>query len=439
MQAGNNNNFPLAIELFERVAKEDPKHKGLWNNLGRAYLLTVSTRKLPTPSRSRSRSIPTMNTHTCFWAPHTKACSAMTKPLRSIRRPIEVSPLDASAHIGLGSLYSKLKRWNEAVPELEKAASLQDKNPLIQIALGQAYIATGQTDKGMAAFDKAIALSPTAVVWNNIAYSLAEQNVQLDRANQYSDAAINALETQLRDVNLDSLRQQDIFTANLLYAVWDTKGWVEYKRGNLDIAERYIRAAWNARPSGEVGLHLAEIAEKRGKKDEALTYYTDALAVESPSVEARSKLAELGVTGDLAPRIESAIAELKAQRTRTLAATGKGTGDFFVLASPAVNEQVRFVSGDAEIRGLAATVKAADLGMLFPDSSSVRALRRGTVSCGTVPAPQASKGKNSANKAAKVSSVGPPDAKATPAGKAELVTGPCTVELIPSGAVRSIE
>ena len=34
--------------------------------------------------------------------------------------------------------------------------------------------------------------------------------MQLERATQYSDAAINAIETQLRDVNLDSLRLQDI-------------------------------------------------------------------------------------------------------------------------------------------------------------------------------------------------------------------------------------
>src|SRR5208337_458737 len=37
-QAANNNNFTVAVDLFERVAAVDPKHKGLWNNLGRAYL-----------------------------------------------------------------------------------------------------------------------------------------------------------------------------------------------------------------------------------------------------------------------------------------------------------------------------------------------------------------------------------------------------------------
>ena len=34
--------------------------------------------------------------------------------------------------------------------------------------------------------------------------------MQLDRASNYADSAINALETQLRDVNLDNLRMQDL-------------------------------------------------------------------------------------------------------------------------------------------------------------------------------------------------------------------------------------
>ena len=244
---------------------------------------------------------------------------------------------------------------------------------------------------------------------------MRKQNVQLDRASQYSDAAINAIETQLRDVNLDSLRLQDVFAANLLYNVWDTKGWVEFKRGNLDEAERFIRAAWDAKSNGDIGLHLGEIAEKRGNKDEAIRYYLFALAGQSPSADARAKLAVLGVSGDLDSQIKKATAELKAMRTRKLTASGKGTGDFFVLASPANNQQVKFVSGDAEIKALADIVKAADLGIVFPESSSVRALRRGTVSCGTIPPPAASKGKPSPKKPAKGSTASAPESKAEPA------------------------
>ena len=429
VQAAKNSNFTLAIELFERVAQADPKHKGLWSNLGRAYLAENQYQKA---ADAFKKQIEVNSYDEYAYVSLGQAYEGMQRyddAIAHYQKAIEISPLDAYAHSSLGALYSKLKRWNEAVPELEKAASLQEKNALIQISLGQAYLATGQTDKGMTAFDRAIAESPTAVVWNNIAYALSEQDVQLERASQYSDAAINSLETQLSDVNLDNLRLQDLFIANLLYAVWDTKGWVEYKRGNLDVAERYIRAAWNSRPSGAVALHLGEIAEKRGNKDDAIRYYIFALAAESPSVEGRSRLAALGVTGDLDARIEGARSELKAQRTHKLSAIGKGSGDFFVLVSPAKNEQVKFVSGTADIKSLADQVKGDNLGIVFPDPSSVRALRRGTVNCGNLPPPTA-KSKSAGKKSDKQ-----PAAVAAP----QLLPGPCTIELLPSDEVRSVD
>ncbi len=439
LQAANNNNFTLAIELFERVAKADPKHKDLWNNLGRAYLADAQYQKaVDTFQKQLEANAYDEYAHTLLGQAY-EGMQKYDEALAQYKKAIEVSPLDGNAHSSLGLLYSKQKRWSEAVPELEKAVSLQEKNPLLQISLGQAYIASGQTDKGMAAFERAITLSPTAVVWNNIAYSLAEQDVQLERASQYSDAAINAIETQLRDVNLDSLRPQDLFTANLLYNIWDTKGWVEFKRGNLDIAERYIRASWDAKGNGDIAFHLGEIAEKRGNKDEAIGDYLYALTGQSPSIEARGHLAALGVSGDLDGQIKKASAELEAQRTHKLAASGKGTGDFFVLASPAKNEQVKFVTGDAEIKVLADIVKSADLGIVFPDPSSVRALRRGTVTCGTEAPTAASKGKAAAKKSAKPSAGTATETKDVPAAKQELLPGPCTVELLPSDLVRSIE
>lgn len=244
------------------------------------------------------------------------------------QKQLEVNPLDPYAHSSLGLFYSKLKRWNKAVPELEKAVFLQDKNPLPHISLGQAYIATGQPKKGMVSFARAIAISPTAVVWNNIAYSLAEQNVQLDRASQYSDAAINAIETQLRDINLDTLRLQAIGTTNLLYNVWDTKGWIEFQRGNLDTAERYILAAREATGSGGICEHLGEIAEKVGNKDAAIDYYVSSLTGASPGVEGRSRLAALGVAADLDSRIAKARAELQTMRTPEVQRLGQGNRRF---------------------------------------------------------------------------------------------------------------
>ncbi len=438
-EAMNNHNYALAIDLFQRVVKADPKHKGLWNGLGGAYL---SSNQYEQAAEAFKKQIE-INAYDEFAYNNLglayEAMQHYDDAIAQFQKQIEVNPLDPYAHSSLGLLYSKLKRWNEAVPELEKAVSLQEKNPLLQISLGQAYIASGQTEKGMAAFERAVALSPNPVVWNNIAYSLAEQKVQLDRANQYSDAAINAIETQLRDVNLDNLRLQDIGVANLLYNVWDTKGWVEFQRGNLDVAERYIRAAWEATGSGNICEHLGEIYEQRGNKDEAIHYYVLALVGLSPSVEARTRLAALGVSEDLDSRIEKARAELQALRAHKLDASGKGAGDFFVMVSPTKNDQIKFVSGDAEIKALADTVKSTNLEIVFPDPSSVHVLRRGTVKCGTLPPAPASKGKPHGKKAAEDKQREPAAARTEAVAKPELQPGPCSVELLFSDAVRSVD
>jgi len=436
MQAANNGNFPVAIDLFQRLAKADPKYKGLWNNLGGAYF---SINQYQQAADAFKKQIE-INAYDEFAYKNLgQAYEAMQQydaAIAQYQKQLEVSPLSPQAHANLGLVYSKLKRWNEAVPELEKAVSLQDKNPYLQIPLGQAYVATGQTEKGMTAFERAIALAPDQLTWNNIAYALAEQNVQLERASQYADAAISAIETRLRDVNLDNLRLQDIGIAQALYNVWDTKGWVEYQRGNLDVAENYIRAAWEATGNGTEAEHLGEIFEKRGNKDEAIHYYVLSLASRSPSEDARKRLAALGVTGNLDRRIEKGRAELVALRTRKLSATGKGTGDFFALVSPAKNEQVKFVSGDAEIKALADAVKSTNLDFKFPGPSSVRELRRGTVTCGVLPPAPAPNGKPGGKKGTKGND---PAATAEPAAKSEPFPGPCSIELLFSDSVRSID
>ena len=157
MQAMSNNNYALAIDLFQRVAKADPKHKDLWNNLGRAYLASNQYDQAVDAFKKQIE----INAYDEFAYNNLgltfEAMQRYDDAIAQFQKQIEVNPLDPYAHSSLGLLYSKLKRWNEAVPELEKAVSLQDKNPLLHVSLGQAYIATGQTEKGMASFDRAIA------------------------------------------------------------------------------------------------------------------------------------------------------------------------------------------------------------------------------------------------------------------------------------------
>jgi len=428
LQALKNNNLQLAVDLFQRAVQQEPKHKSAWNNLGRAYLGLNQNDQAIAALKKQIEINPydqyAYDNLGLAYEGESKYDDAITQ----FQKQMEINPLDPVAHGRLGQLYVKQKKFMDATPELEKAVELQPENALLQISLGQSYIATNQTEKGMAAFEKAISLAPVPVTWNNIAFSLAEQDVQLGRADKYVDAAINAVETQLRDVDLDNLRFQDLGTASFLYDLWDTKGWVEFKRGNLDLAEQYIAAAWQASGSGSIGEHLGEICEKRGDRDKAIHYYVLALADNSPSAEAQARLAALGVSKGLDQMVDQGRRELKQQRTIFLNKSAQGSAEFNLLISPSKVEQVKFVRGDAALNGLSQLLESTASGMKFPPTSSAHVPRRGVVSCGATQAASPTKSVKTAPKNA-------------PAlmDKPQRIAEPCTLELRPADSVRSLD
>jgi tetratricopeptide (TPR) repeat protein len=402
MQALTNQRYELAIDLLQKVVKLDPKYKSAWDNLGRAYLSLGKDDEAAQAFQKQIEINPydefAYNGLGLVYEQQSKYDLA----IKDFQKQIEINPLDQNAHANLGLLYVNQKRYADAVPELEKAVDILPKNPLLQISLGHAYIATNQTDKGMAAFEKAIALAPVPVTWNNIAYALSEQNVQLDRAEKYADAAINAVETQMRDISLDKLRIQDLATTNFLFSAWDTKGWIEFKRGNVQGAEALILPAFLAGGHGDEAEHLGEIDEKLGKRDEAIRYYLFSLISESPSADARPHLQSLGVK-DIDSRLTAARPELQKLRTVSLGESGKGTAEFFLLISPGKVEQVKFIKGDEELKSFTDTLMKSDLKMKFPPDSQVQVVRRAIVHCGSTS------------------------------------PGPCTLQLIPSSETRSLD
>jgi tetratricopeptide (TPR) repeat protein/transglutaminase-like putative cysteine protease len=426
-QALKNNNYQLAISLFQQVVKLEPQHKTAWDEMGRAYLAL----------NQNDQAIAVFKKQIEIDAYHEYAYNDLgvayqrelkyDEAIQQFRKQIDINPLDPLAHASLGQVYVAQKKFAEAVPELEKAVTLQPNNPVLLISLGQSYIATNQTDKGMAQFEKATSVSPSPLTWNNIAYSLAEQGVQLDRADKYADAAINAMQTQLRDVKLDSLRYQDLAAALFLYDIWDTKGWIAFKRGDLDMAEQYLTAAWQASGSGTMAEHLAEIYEKQGKREQAIRTYVDALAGDPPSDTARGRLAVLGVSKGVDQKTAEARHEMQRERSTALQISGKGSAQFYLLVSPAKVEQAKFIKGSEGLKGLAGILEKTDVEMKFPAAAEVRVVRRGVVTCGkppvTTPAGASGKGAD------------PAVANQDTQGQAE----PCTLELLPAEAVRTLD
>jgi tetratricopeptide (TPR) repeat protein len=263
--------------------------------------------------------------------------------------------------------------------------------PELQVSLGDAYLNLGQDDKALAAFDHAVEISATPMVWNNIAYQLSLKNAHLDRAQQYAESAVSATAAALRNVSLDRLTQQDLPLVSSLIAYWDTLGWVHFAEGHLDKAEKYVSAAWGLGQHGEVGDHLAQIYEKEGKKDRALETYALSMNGLRPIPETRGRLASLA-GGDA--KVDSVVAAHKnrLQNLRTVelgkVAKESGNAEFFVLLGAGPNSKARvdslkFLSGDEKLKSLSDALRTADYHLTFPDDTPVKVFRRGILSCST--------------------------------------------------------
>ncbi len=343
-----------AIAAFQKQIEVNPYDEFAYNNLGRVYW---NERK------------------------YDDAVKAFNKQL-------ENNPLDKFSHANLGAMYAEWHKYDLAVPELEKAASLTPDSPDLQVSLGDAYLNLGQDDKALAAFDHAVELAATPLVWNNIAYQLSLKKSHLDRAQQYAESSVSATAAALRNVSLDRLTQQELPLVSSLIAYWDTLGWVHFAEGDLTKAEKYVGAAWGLGHHGEVGDHLGQIYEKQGAKDRALRTYALSMNGIRPIPETRTRLASLA-GGDA--KADAAIAhskeELQHLSTVDLGkATQTGNADFFILLSGGAGttakvDAVKFVSGDEKLKSYTEALRTADYHLTFPDDTPVKVFRRGTLSC----------------------------------------------------------
>jgi tetratricopeptide (TPR) repeat protein/transglutaminase-like putative cysteine protease len=390
--AADNGNLPVALVLLKRATEVDPKSKVAWNNLGLVYFAMRQNDQAIAAYQKQIEVNPYdeyayNNLGRVYWTDR-----KYDDAVKAFNKQLENNPLDPFAHANLGGMYSEWHKYDLAVAELEKAAAVTpDTSPgagELQVSLGNAYLNLGQDDKALAAFDHAVELSATPLVWNNIAYQLSLKDSHLDRAQQYAESAVSATAAALRNVSLDRLSRNDLTLVSSLVAYWDTLGWVHFGEGDLNKAEKYVAAAWELGHHGEVGDHLGQIYQKRGDKDRALRTYALSMNGVRPAPETRGRLASLA-GGDA--KADAAVAHYKdeLQHLSTIdlgKATQTSNADFFILlsgggGSPAKVDAVKFVSGDEKLKSFTEALKTANYGLTFPDDTPVKVFRRGTVSC----------------------------------------------------------
>jgi Flp pilus assembly protein TadD len=110
---------------------------------------------------------------------------------------------------------------------------------------------------------------------NALGYSLADRGLRLPEARALIERAL-------------ALMPGDPF-------ITDSLGWVEFRLGNLDEAERHLRRAWSLRPDTEIGAHLGEVLWAQGRRDEARAIWRQAQTRDGGNAVLRETLVRLQV------------------------------------------------------------------------------------------------------------------------------------------------
>jgi tetratricopeptide (TPR) repeat protein/transglutaminase-like putative cysteine protease len=397
--------FGEALDYFKKTLDIDPKYKGAWGVIG---YLQMELHQIDEGLRAFRKEIEVNPSDPRAYKGLGFALMAMNRNEEAIQvwqDLRKVDPKDRDAPANLGALLVRLKKYSEAVPVLQSAAELNPKSPHMNLALGSAYLETGESEQALVAYQKAADLDPAPNTWNAIAYSLAEKNQKLSEALRYAEMAVKAQESRTDILWLERLEMSDLRIPGLLGAIWDTVGWVHFRLGNLDKAEKYIAAAWNLSQDAIEADHLGQIYEKQGKKQVAIRAYSWALAASGGEIRLRFPAVITGLRGSLVPemqdtrnrllnlvgsnsRIEALVrdagGELSQMRTVRLKPIVPKlvTAEFFVLLSPGPKvEEVKFISGAEELRGVTKQLAAAKFDAPFPDEHKTKILRRGILMC----------------------------------------------------------
>jgi tetratricopeptide (TPR) repeat protein len=129
--------YQESIDSFNKAGELDPAQLAVWSHLAEAYMGLADTKTGPDHD------------------------AAVAKALESYNKALALKPDDASLHNNYGLALAKAGKFQDALPELEKAAQLEPAEACkYYYNAGALYTNAGQVDPAIETFKKGIAADP---------------------------------------------------------------------------------------------------------------------------------------------------------------------------------------------------------------------------------------------------------------------------------------
>jgi predicted Zn-dependent protease len=189
--------------------------------------------------------------------------------------------------VGAAEAYIRAGDAPAAIQLLQTAIKAKPDEVDLLFELASAYERSGDRKNAEKAFLSLLEKKPEhAPTLNYLGYMWAEDNRNLEKAHEMLERAVS----------------QD--PENGAYV--DSLGWIYFRLGKLDLAEKYLTDATRLMPrDATVHEHLADVVAKRGDTTRALQIYKLALTLEPDAKEGdqiRSKIADIERQGQTSQR-----------------------------------------------------------------------------------------------------------------------------------------
>ena len=192
---------------------------------------------------------------------------------KSFKAAIAQQPKNEVGYSALSELYASQKNYSDAINVLQ--AGLKERPDSLNLRLGSAglLIGKGDTEGAIAAYEAILKDEPNSLVAVNNVVSLLLDN-HSDKASL--DRAFGLAE-KLKDLNVPQFE--------------DTRGWAQYKRGNINDAVATLEEAAKKLPKlAAVRYHLGMSYAAAGQTAKAAEQFKAALALEPDGTDLKAKI-----------------------------------------------------------------------------------------------------------------------------------------------------
>jgi tetratricopeptide (TPR) repeat protein len=175
----------------------------------------------------------------------------------------QASSGDLESMMAAADVYARLKKFNESARIAREVGAKNPDNTDAQFRLGSSLERGGDAAGAEAVFLKLLAKRPNdAATQNYLGYMWADKGVQLERAREMLEKAVGR---EPRNA-----------------AYLDSLGWVYFRLGRIDSAEKNLREAHRREPSDPtIAEHLGDLEMKRGNMAGAIQNWEKALELQT--------------------------------------------------------------------------------------------------------------------------------------------------------------